>query len=165
MAATCPITFAFITKLCIVVLILAILLSVQPPLPGMVIQIEKHLSVLRTIRKAGQPGSWWRPSHVVSRVADALNDISFCILDDFLPMVLADELAGSIRASRPSGHIAAEGKNGWTRGATARTAEAINAEGNFEMRNELLARSLMNPSRGDVLKFSEIPHGAHMGPI
>lgn len=130
---------------------------VQPPLPQVTIQIERHLGPLRALRLAAgeAPGVWWRKAETISRVADALDDICFCVIDDFLPLELMHQLARGIESSRPQGHIPAEGKNGWTRGGTARAAEAIHSEGDFEKRNERLARSLMNPSRGDVLKFAD----------
>lgn len=118
-------------------------------------RIPTYVSRMRGERLRSCPGVWWRSAESVSLIADSLENMFFCVVDDFLTPDLAEKLASGIFSSKPVGVVPVEGRNGWTRGGTARTAEAINSEGDFEARNERLARSLLNASRGDVLKFSD----------
>ncbi|CAK0903230.1 unnamed protein product [Prorocentrum cordatum] len=131
---------------------------VRPPRPEVAALVEGHMAPLRRLRAAGGDGAWWRAAAVVDLAAGALQEACFCVLDGFLPPQLAEQLAEGVWGSRPVGPVGAEGKNGWTRGGTARAAEAIQSGGGLEERNERLARALLNPSRGDVALFSDGDH-------
>eukprot|EP00928_Gymnodinium_smaydae_P073341 TRINITY_DN56558_c0_g1_i1.p1 TRINITY_DN56558_c0_g1~~TRINITY_DN56558_c0_g1_i1.p1 ORF type:complete len:671 (-),score=159.40 TRINITY_DN56558_c0_g1_i1:38-1987(-) len=130
---------------------------VLPPSPETAAVVGRHAAKLERLRLEGSPGCWWRGDAAVSTAADCLAEASFCILDDFLPERLAEELAAAIWTKRPTGRVPAEGLNGWTRGGTARAAEVLSdgAEGSAAVRQERLARTLLGHARGDILRYAD----------
>eukprot|EP00927_Polykrikos_kofoidii_P077706 TRINITY_DN74622_c0_g1_i1.p1 TRINITY_DN74622_c0_g1~~TRINITY_DN74622_c0_g1_i1.p1 ORF type:complete len:584 (-),score=96.79 TRINITY_DN74622_c0_g1_i1:444-2144(-) len=125
---------------------------VQPPTVEMTTRINVHCDRIKFHH--GEPGQWWRSASAMLMIADALQDLSFCILDDFLRPTDADMLEGQLRATKPAGTVPVEGKCGWTRGGTGRAAEAL-ANDDAEARNESVARSLLGHTRGDVVRYSD----------
>ncbi|CAE7422864.1 EGLN3 [Symbiodinium natans] len=93
---------------------------------------------LKQASKAG-PGRWWRQAEAFRLAAAALQKEHFAVLDEFLPEEVCQALASGAQASRGE----------MVRGATGAAGRAL-AKGPEE-----LQKVLNEPSRGDVVKFSD----------
>jgi len=101
------------------------------------------LAPLNTARceRGSADGKWWRHAHVIKVAAKALKSENFCVLDGFLPVEHCETLARAATQARPS----------MVRGATGAAGKVLKSEGYTAN----LERALHDPSRGDVVKFSD----------
>eukprot|EP00929_Paragymnodinium_shiwhaense_P068009 TRINITY_DN34183_c0_g1_i4.p1 TRINITY_DN34183_c0_g1~~TRINITY_DN34183_c0_g1_i4.p1 ORF type:complete len:424 (-),score=42.86 TRINITY_DN34183_c0_g1_i4:52-1275(-) len=130
---------------------------IEPPSPSTTMRLERQTyTTLRQLRKQGADGQWWQSCEALHLIAAGLRDDNFCIVDGFCTPVLVAQLSESIKRTCPGGTIGTEGLNGWSRGGTARAAEAMEEVGqNARERSRNVARTLLHSSRGDVIRFSQ----------
>lgn len=107
---------------------------VRLPTPQISARVERSLAPLRA-KGTGQ--RWWSSRENLRLVARALKMEHFAVLDGFLPEEVCQELEDGARHAKPE----------MVRGATGAAAKV---QGGAD-----LAKVLNQPSRGDVVKFSD----------
>eukprot|EP00439_Symbiodinium_sp_Y106_P034700 s4847_g4.t1 len=99
------------------------------------------LQQLKQAVPQGGPGRWWRRAEAFRLAAASLQKEHIAVLDEFLPEEMCHALFLGTLASRDQGEM--------VRGATGAAGKAL-AKGVEE-----LQKVLNEPSRGDVVKFSD----------
>lgn len=90
---------------------------------------------------SGSGNQWWRHPVAFKAAARILSTEHFFVVDDFLSEAACELLRQAADQSRPE----------MVRGATGAAGKVLNAEGYTDK----LEKTLLEPSRGDVVKFSD----------
>merc|ERR1711985_40716 len=95
---------------------------------------ERYFKPIRQAQTTAILQPWWDRAIVFRLIAKALNDQSFCLIDNFLPEHAAESLHKSVH----------EGKSGMLRGPHVSSDPKLKVD-----------RVLETTTRGDLIKFCE----------